>query len=212
MILPSHSSWGNNGDFLGKCLGLYEADLHDSLSKAALREPEAVINVGCAEGYYAVGLAILMPSAIVYAFDIDPAAREICQQAAVDNRVSERLHVRGLCTPETLSDIISRYNRLFIMLDCEGAELQLVDPSKVAELSRCDLLIELHDFVVPGVTEKLSARLRTSHQLISISQGGRNPNLEQLSIYTEDDRWLMVSEQRPTIMSWLACWAQSSAM
>jgi 16S rRNA G1207 methylase RsmC len=30
------------------------------------------INVGCAEGYFAVGLAMLLPQARVTLFDIDP--------------------------------------------------------------------------------------------------------------------------------------------
>jgi hypothetical protein len=40
------------------------------------------------EGYYAVGFALRMPDAIVYAFDIDPTAQHYCANLAKLNCVS----------------------------------------------------------------------------------------------------------------------------
>src|SRR5271170_2035809 len=56
-LLPD-VSWGV-GDNAAKLVGLYEAELHPALHDLALTPPPVVINVGCAEGYYAVGLARL---------------------------------------------------------------------------------------------------------------------------------------------------------
>jgi hypothetical protein len=49
--------------------------LHDIVETAITRRYDRVINVGCAEGYYAVGFATRMPETDVIAFDIDPIAR-----------------------------------------------------------------------------------------------------------------------------------------
>jgi protein-L-isoaspartate O-methyltransferase len=70
MQLPRRTSWGD-GYRAAKLLGAYEHSLHDVLLKPVSRQPDPIINVGCAEGYYAVGLARLLPDATVYAFDID---------------------------------------------------------------------------------------------------------------------------------------------
>ena len=73
-----------------KLLGSYEAELHETLEKIAATEYAAIIDIGCAEGYYAIGLAMRLPNAQVYAFDIDPEARELCTAMARLNGVEER--------------------------------------------------------------------------------------------------------------------------
>ena len=51
--------------------GNYEAELHEALEEFIATRPDVVVDVGCAEGYYAVGLALRLPEAHVYAYDID---------------------------------------------------------------------------------------------------------------------------------------------
>jgi hypothetical protein len=85
----------------------------------------------------------------------------------------------------------------------------LLDHIKVPGLSWCDLLVETHDFVVPGTMNDLENRFSMSHDIIRISQGGRNPNeMAEFAGYPESDRWLMVDENRQVAMTWLACWAR----
>jgi hypothetical protein len=47
---------------LPKLLGSYEQELWPALHSIASLPIQAVINIGCAEGYYAVGLARLLPA------------------------------------------------------------------------------------------------------------------------------------------------------
>ena len=46
--------------------GSYEAELHDVLEDVIVERPSRIIDVGCAEGYYAVGLAMRCPDAAVF--------------------------------------------------------------------------------------------------------------------------------------------------
>ena len=55
-----------------KLLGIYERELHGAVEAAVLGQPEVIVNVGAADGYYAVGLARRCPSATVHAFEADP--------------------------------------------------------------------------------------------------------------------------------------------
>jgi hypothetical protein len=52
-----------------KLLGCYEQELHPALNRAIDTDYGVILNIGCAEGYYPVGLARVLPTAHVIAFD-----------------------------------------------------------------------------------------------------------------------------------------------
>lgn len=210
-IIPNATTWFD-GDAAAKIIGTYESNLFEALQKAVERTPDAVINIGCAEGYYAIGLARLLPRAKIFAFDIDTKAGAVCEQAAEENGVSDRVIVNGLCTTESLSEIAKNFFHPLIFIDCEGSEWDLLNPIEVQGLEYCDIIVETHNFDIPDMAVALENRLSHTHDIQRISQGGRNPNeIRELSRFSELDRWLMVSENRGDIMTWLACWAQSSS-
>ncbi len=202
--LVDDAAWGD-GD-RGSCLlGCYESNLHDSIYHFANRNPKTVINIGCAGGYYAVGLAKLLPNAKVFAFDIDQNAQDVCGATAKANHVDDRVFVDGLCTPEKLSVLAQREGGIFVFMDCEGAELDLLDPQKVPYLERCDILVETHDVYISGITELLEARLNVSHVLNRVTHGGRNPyELAEIATWSDFDRWVIIDENRPERMFWLS--------
>lgn len=207
MKLPDQPSWGD-GDVVPKSLGCYEAELHDAVEAAIARSPDVVINVGCAEGYYAVGLARRLPRAIVHAFDIDASAQAVCGAAARDNGVGRRVVVGGECTPEALCDLAAAAERPLIVMDCEGAEMALLPEAAMPRLAHADILIECHDFIDRTITPTLTARLAATHAVELVLEGARNPAMfEFLQPLSTLDRWLAVCEYRPETMHWLVCWA-----
>jgi hypothetical protein len=46
--------------------GCYEHELHGEIEQLVTRGFDAVLNIGCGEGYYAIGLARRMPTAAHY--------------------------------------------------------------------------------------------------------------------------------------------------
>jgi methylase of polypeptide subunit release factors len=52
-----------------------------------------VIDIGAAEGYYAIGFARRLPAARVIASDLDPVARLLCWLLARRNGVGDRVSV-----------------------------------------------------------------------------------------------------------------------
>src|SRR5947209_15685441 len=60
-----------------KLLGSYEANLQPVIEEIIRRAPATIVNVGCGEGYYAVGLARRLPHARVYAFEADPTGQAL---------------------------------------------------------------------------------------------------------------------------------------
>jgi hypothetical protein len=201
MLLPK----GIPNQLMPKLLGTYEADLRGCVAAAVKRDPAIVVNVGCAEGYYAVGLARLLPRARVYAFDILADARDICASAAKDNGVADRVVVEGRLTPERFSKILGSPERILVVMDCEGAERELLDPVLLPSLARCDIIVETHG---ADIASLLDSRFRGTHHVDRIEQGGRDPNeTPELRKLDESDRWLLVDECRPESMTWLAMWS-----
>jgi precorrin-6B methylase 2 len=208
MELPIGNGWAD-GYRAPKLLGCYESDLHQHVRELQKRKPATVVNVGCAEGYYAVGLARLLPDATVFAFDINGQSAATCRQAADMNGVSKRIVVDSLCTISMLGELLARGGRPLVFMDIEGGERELLDAARVPLLRNCDIIVENHDFVDRSISATLLERFSSSHTVELIVESARNPNqFSHLQTWSELDRWLVVDEGRPVTMKWLVCWAK----
>jgi hypothetical protein len=203
MRIVPEASW-SDGDLAAKLLGCYEEELHARLSRVIDGDYAAVVDIGCAEGYYAVGLAPRMPDSRVIAFDTSERGRRICRQNGERNGVADRIDIRGECTRSELSDILRGGGPTFLLVDCEGAEWDLLDPVAVPGLTGCDFIVECHDFLNPRITNELRRRFESTHDIVQIPEGPRNPNtIPYLQTLPSLDRWLLISENRPQTMHWL---------
>lgn len=207
MILPTITPW-DDGNWSTKLLGTYEHELQDAIHKAISRRPKTLINVGCAEGYYAIGLGRLMPNLKVIAVDLSPESRMMCELYARENGV-ELDTIEGARTPEEIRFWESKGNRLYI-IDVEGNELDLIDIDRCPELSKSDIIIECHDFLKPNATEIVRDRLRETHDVQVVAP--RIPDLNKFPFVNQIPAVmsvLVVVEKRPMPCNWLTCWAKS---
>jgi hypothetical protein len=184
-----------------KAVGTYELELHEYVEACVARDCSTVVNVGAAEGYYAVGLALRLPAARVHAYDIDEASRERCRRLAELNGVADRVEVRGECTLAELEALPA--TDVALVLDCEGCELALLRPDRVEPMRGWAILVELHDFIEPGTTKRIVERFEPTHDAVVVEQRDRDdlapPELEFLG---PRDRALALDEFRPGPMRW----------
>lgn len=122
-------------------LGTYERQLYPFLEEAATR-CDLIIDIGAAEGYYAVGLAWLTGKRVV-AFDVNGCERQMIKEIAALNQVSPLVTISGWCSSGKLVDLV-RGKRALIFCDIEGGEFSLFTPEVVDALLGCDVFIELH--------------------------------------------------------------------
>src|SRR5262249_1068896 len=124
LILPDEESWGHHRG--SKILGLYEKELESALKDVVRSEPDVVVNIGCAEGFYALGLARLIPNVKVIAYDIDERAQKICEHGRQLNNLDGAFEIRGYCSAEELQNLTQISKRPFALIDCEGGERELL--------------------------------------------------------------------------------------
>jgi len=198
--------------WIPKMLGIYERELHEILERASNQPFDRIIDIGAAEGYYAVGLARLMPDAQVVAFEANQEAHEVLIQMASQNNVDDRVEVRGVCESEDLREALKESSaaqgRLLIVCDCEGFEKELLDPGKLPDLASSHILVELHEFAVPGIGDLLHQRFSHSHHIEQVFASSRSRSeypFRDLYIALLPKRYLnwAVSEWRPRGMSWM---------
>lgn len=190
-----------------KLLGSYEAELHPWIAEICAGSYTEIVDIGCAEGYYAVGLARRLPHAQVYAYDSDERAQALCAAAARVNGVDARVSVRATFAADALGGLAGR-GRGLIVCDCEGAELDLFTADTVPACASWDLLIETHDFIDLTGSTRLVERFAATHDVraclsvddIQKAKHYDYPELAPLDLVT---RRAVVGEGRPAIMEWL---------
>jgi len=158
------------GCHIAKLLGCYEQPLQPYIQKALLGQYTKIINIGCAEGYYAVGFAHALPSITSLAFDTDPNAKKTCRQLAVKNGVSDRVTIGGLFSPSDFSKYENEAALVFC--DIEGAEEELLDPDLAPALRNLDIIVESHECLRKGVTQRLISRFEATHTIELIEDNG----------------------------------------
>jgi hypothetical protein len=200
--------------FLAKVLGCYEMECHSLVGQICARSYDEIINIGAAEGYYAVGLALRIPSATVYAFETESKSRALCMQLAHLNGAGERVRMGGFCDPPSLAAILenaqNRTKRKLLVCDCEGGEVELLDPIAIPALRSADLLIELHDVLRPGIRRIMTTRFTPTHSLEFVTSVPRDPDAyPALSTLGAEDRAFLLSEHRKGPMEWVLCTAMN---
>ncbi len=159
------------GCHIAKLLGCYEQPLLPYIEAAIRASYPTILNIGCAEGYYAVGMARRMSDTHVLAFDLNPKAQATCRALAEKNGVLDRIQIGGLFKPEDFADYASQ--RVLVLCDIEGAERALLDPVSAPALQGMDLIVESHECLIPGITQTLIARFRTSHDITLVHDNGQ---------------------------------------
>lgn len=146
-------------------LGTYEHELHDVVQDLARRPFSVIVNIGARYGYYAVGLARLMPTTRVKAYEGDDEARAQCATAIAANRASDRVDVLGFCDTADLAAAMGAGNGVLVVCDIDGGEVPLLDPARVPALRRATILVECHGPPETPTEPVMAMRFLPTHEV-----------------------------------------------
>lgn len=190
----------DDGCIVPKLLGSYEEEIHSWIEVLIARSPSRVIDVGCASGWYTTGMAVRLPNAEVYGYDLDPGALARAGELARLNDVTGRVNLRReLVTPTSLGEMVDPGVTAIIM-DIDGPEIDVLVPEEAPGLLEADILVEFHDHFDPRISGTIVSRFEATHDIQRTPALGRYP-----AHYRELDqfrtRWVReaaLSERRPS--------------
>jgi predicted O-methyltransferase YrrM len=203
----SPDSWWGKSDRGSMLFGLYEEEVLQSL----VSKPEGYrtfIDIGAADGYYAVGALLSKQFDEVICFEVSDEGRRVIRQNAERNGVGDNIIVFGEATRDGIAKLPRpKLDNALILVDIEGAEFELFDRDLFKLLKQSILIVEIHDFAVADGARALSAMKAAASEFFDITEFktsardlSKFPELHELS---DMDRWLLCSESRPCLMTWL---------
>ncbi len=203
MTISEVTSW-YGGDVVVKLIGAYEFELQACVEEAIKANPTQIINVGCGEGYYAVGFALRLRHALIHAIDNNAQALKACEASACANRAGDNLRLELGWSPTSLENLLRRPGRTLLFIDCEGCEAEIFRLVAQDSFASAEIIVECHDFVTPGTTQSLMDVLGMSHETRIVKTAARRaadfPVLEgQPATLVK----AALAENRPQAMQWI---------
>ena len=192
-----------------KLVGTYESELQPFISDITQTGYQKIIDIGYAEGYYLVGLGRLFQQAELIGFDCELEAQRLCKANAEINGIEEdRLKLFGAFDREQFQQSLGEEKTL-VVVDCEGTENDVVSGLTREQLLAADWLIETHDHLVEGTTERLSKVFKETHELQEVVTDEDNETKVRLlpdSVKQSCDAYVqqvLVSEDRKSQQFWI---------
>tara|TARA_B110000879_G_scaffold123842_1_gene163719 strand:- start:512 stop:1342 length:831 start_codon:yes stop_codon:yes gene_type:complete len=192
-----------------KLLGSYESELHGILHEFKQRKYSQILDIGCAEGYFAVGMALKFQCDILFAYDLDKTAIDACIEMAELNGVASKIETNLGIDAAALASF--RFTgKSLILCDCEGFEKELFSEENIQNLAQCDLIIETHDLFDIEISTHLIHLFSKTHTVETVLSTddiikALDSSYNELANMSLSQKKNILAEERPAIMKWLIC-------
>jgi len=200
---PKEVSW-SSGDIAAILLGLYEQEVLQSLAMIPPRY-NLFINLGAADGYYGIGVLVAGMFDHAYCYESRDKGQKVLQLSAQTNGVTDRLTIRGTATKDFYKEFShDSLDRAVIMVDIEGGEFHIFDEAAFKVLRKSIIIIEVHARSENPKLSKLRRDAAHTHRVTEMKTSRRDlSNYVELKDFSDRNRWLLCSEGRKQLMSWL---------
>ena len=205
IFFPTTTHWSG---VVPKLLGVYELELYATLNAWHNLAFAHIINVGSADGYYALGCAKTWPASRIIAYETEVVGRKLLEEYALRNGFKDRIECRPTCTPLEFGKVLKETKAGLVIMDVEGYEDALLAGENVALLRHFHLIVEIHDLRVERLGEKLIARFAATHTITEIWTRRRElkdfayPEKRVLRLYLLAQLREISNEERGAPMRW----------
>jgi len=203
----SPKTWWGSADRASMLLGLYENEVLDSLQKIP-RKFTTFIDLGAADGYYGIGVLVNKLFQNSICFETSEKGRQVIRENSQLNNVPDKVEIRGMAKSDFYKDLstISLSNTV-LFVDIEGAEFELLDKAAFSAFNQSIIFVELHNWFFEDGEEKLKKLKNdatSTHVFTELTMGSRDLSIfPELNKFHDNDRWLICSEGRGQLMTWL---------
>ncbi len=187
-----------------KILGTYEKEIQEVLQKWRYEKFNRFIDVGGAEGFYAVGIAKQFNVKEVIVYEMLEEGQVMIRMLGEQNRILPCVKIYSKCEEHDLYEICDERAKDLVLIDVEGAEIDLLSSRVVEKLRNSTVLVEAHDFKVTDCTNLVNQKLSSTHVTKIISSNLRKKTDFPLYYpFPKAIKLAMMDEQRPEIMNWI---------
>lgn len=203
----NRETWWGKLDLAAQCLGLYEKEILNFIADIEPGEYERFIDIGAADGYYAIGLLLSGKVAQTMCFEITPKGREVIAKNWQQNGAPGELQIYAEATAASLAALQAKHReKALVLVDIEGGEFDFLTEATLSLLQTCTLIIEVHHWVDDFLPryQALLKRAQKMFEVTIIAPAERATlHLAELRDLTDDNRLLLTSERRPGVMRFL---------
>ena len=206
MKLSKNTYWSKN-DIITHILGVYEKHVLKKIIEFSKKGNYPFIDIGAADGYFAIGMAFSETFKKISAFEIDEEGRWSLNRNIQNNLCKDKVVVDIEANFETLKDIVDKNKSAVILIDIEGSEFDLLDDNLLQLLSNCYIVCELHPTLSANGFEKQDMLINNAKAFFDVSIIQREsycPNkFSELNEFTDEERLIAFGEGRENNMNWL---------
>ena len=191
-------------------LGCYEKEVQQAIYNLSKENNlKHFINVGAGEGYHAIGTKVANLFENSISFELDKKNRDIIKKNFNLNKIFNGFEVFSKADLDFLKNIEKKieFAKSLFLFDIEGDEFIILDKNNLNIIKNSYLIIELHHFYsTDDKVEKLQKELKQYFNISFFKTESRKfSNFEILNKFNDDEKWLMMSESRPSTMRWIVC-------
>tara|TARA_Y100000590_G_C15573614_1_gene959572 strand:+ start:299 stop:1195 length:897 start_codon:yes stop_codon:yes gene_type:complete len=204
------NSYGwSNIDFAPKYLGTYERQIQEKIIFLKRKfNLTFFVDLGAAEGYHFISLLKKNIFKLGQAYEVEEKSRNILLKNAKINNVSKKITIHQEANFNSLKINLSKIKKkkILFLVDIEGNEFDLFNEKFCKYFSSSFFIIEEHSFNVLN-KRKISnfyKNVKKFFKVNKIRDTSKNPfNFDILDGFSDDEKYLMMSEGRPKTMNWI---------
>ena len=124
------------------------------------------------------------------------------------NNISKKITIYRNANFSSLTNALKDFNqkKILFLVDIEGQEYNLFQNNFCEKFSKATFIVEEHPFNINNKkkVKKFIQNLKKYYKVEILNDVPKNPfNFRVLDKYSDDEKYLMMSEGRPQTMRWL---------
>jgi hypothetical protein len=199
--------WWGTYDGITKMLGVYELHVLERLIELSKKGHSTFIDIGAADGYFAVGMVYSKAFDQTYCFEISRHGQEHIRSNAKTNSCADQVIIKGEAEYDSLKEILDKENNAVVLIDIEGAESDFLSKNVLSLLQQCHVICELHPWLHSNGYDRREKLISDTKDIFNVSVIQRdtyNPNqFSDLSDLKDEERLIAFGEERGRNMEWL---------
>ena len=204
----NYMSW-SRVDLGSIILGFYEQEVLEELVMIS-NTRKVFIDVGAADGIFAVGLLAANIFDQSICFEIDDQAKRNILNLAKKNNLENKITIYDEASVSKMQSMnLISWDDVCLLVDIEGDEFDFITSEMIETIKGSSLIIEIHDQYTKNPNKSksdLKQILIKEYDIKIITTSSRDlSQIDEIMHLHDNDRWLLCSEGRGWRMEWWVC-------